>query len=133
MNGRTVKKIRKSLIGLRIPADEWGRCFRRAKKRYKKNPESPVIIEFGKRKKGEPLKKFRERRKICNHKKRLRLALRHIDMKCKKCNSEDLQVVQSGPQYKLFCNDCLEFQKVLNPSEAKKFLQLKAYEKNPNK
>jgi len=46
-------------------------------------------------------------------------------MKCKKCNSENLELVISGPHYKLICADCLEFQKFLSKTHAKNFVALK--------
>ena len=45
-------------------------------------------------------------------------------MKCKKCNSENLAIVKSGPGQKLVCVDCLAYQKFLSKSEAKIFMQL---------
>lgn len=45
-------------------------------------------------------------------------------MKCKKCNSENLEIVKSGPHNKLVCKDCLAFQKFLNKAQAKTFEQL---------
>ncbi len=47
-------------------------------------------------------------------------------MKCKKCKSENLQVVKSGPHNKLICIDCLAFQKFLSASELKIFKELQA-------
>jgi len=38
-------------------------------------------------------------------------------MKCIKCQSENLHVIQSGPHYKLVCTDCLTFQKFLSKTE----------------
>jgi 2-keto-3-deoxy-galactonokinase len=46
-------------------------------------------------------------------------------MKCKKCNSEDLTIILSGPHQKLVCCDCLTFQKFLTVKEAKIFLAVK--------
>ena len=45
-------------------------------------------------------------------------------MKCKKCSSENLELVISGPHTKLVCADCLAFQKFLTKAEAKTFEQL---------
>lgn len=50
-------------------------------------------------------------------------------MKCKKCGSENLEVVTSGPHKKLVCVDCLAFQKFLSSSEVKTFEQLKRLKK----
>ena len=50
-------------------------------------------------------------------------------MKCKKCKSENLQVVKSGPHNKLVCIDCLAFQKFLSASELKIFKELQATNK----
>jgi len=47
-------------------------------------------------------------------------------MKCKKCDSENLIIVESGPHNKLICVDCLAFQKFLSKKDAKTFEQLKA-------
>lgn len=47
-------------------------------------------------------------------------------MKCKKCDSENLGIVKSGPHNKLVCKDCLTFQKFLNAADAKTFNQLHA-------
>ena len=46
-------------------------------------------------------------------------------MKCKKCNSENLEIVISGLHKKLICADCLSFQKFLPKNLAKNFEQLK--------
>lgn len=48
-------------------------------------------------------------------------------MKCKKCSSENLQVVVSGPHNKLICADCFAFQKFLTKADAKTFEQLIIY------
>ena len=45
-------------------------------------------------------------------------------MKCKKCGSSDLVVVDSGPHKKLICNECLGFQKFLPHGQAKGFEQI---------
>ena len=50
-------------------------------------------------------------------------------MKCKKCESDNLQVVKSGPHDKLVCVDCFAFQKFLSASELKVFAELKAANK----
>jgi len=50
-------------------------------------------------------------------------------MKCKKCNSENLTIVKSGPHQKLVCSDCLAFQKFLSQEDAKTFNQLQALKK----
>ena len=49
-------------------------------------------------------------------------------MKCKKCGSTNLDIVESGPHQKLVCCDCLAYQKFLSKAKAKTFKQLK--EKN---
>jgi len=49
-------------------------------------------------------------------------------MKCIKCGSTNLDVVESGPHQKLVCCDCLAYQKFLSKAKAKTFKQLK--EKN---
>ena len=46
-------------------------------------------------------------------------------MKCKKCGSENLDLVDSGPHKKLVCVDCLTFQKFLSTKEVEIFEQLK--------
>lgn len=46
-------------------------------------------------------------------------------MKCKKCGSKELEIVQSGPHNKLVCQDCLAFQKFLSGSDLDVFLALK--------
>jgi len=51
-------------------------------------------------------------------------------MKCKKCGSDNLDVVVSGPHNKLVCKDCLAFQKFLSTEDAKTFEQLKEKEDN---
>ena len=53
-------------------------------------------------------------------------------MKCKKCNSENLGVVKSGPHHKLVCIDCLAFQKFLPAREFKVFMELQAANKSLN-
>jgi len=45
-------------------------------------------------------------------------------MKCKKCGSENLQVILSGPHNKLVCNDCLAFQKFLSKPDTTTFMAL---------
>lgn len=45
-------------------------------------------------------------------------------MKCKKCNSEKLAIIEAGPHQKLVCKDCLAFQKFLSKGEAEVFKQL---------
>jgi|GEM_PF-2873433 len=47
-------------------------------------------------------------------------------MKCKKCQSENLKIIESGPHKKLVCGDCLSFQKFLSKAEANTFLQLQS-------
>jgi len=47
-------------------------------------------------------------------------------MKCKKCNSSNLEIVESGPHQKLVCADCLTFQKFLSKADAKTFRQVQA-------
>jgi len=46
-------------------------------------------------------------------------------MKCKKCGSTNLDIVESGQHQKLVCCDCLAYQKFLNKSQTKTFKQLK--------
>ena len=45
-------------------------------------------------------------------------------MKCKKCKSEDLRVISSGPHHKLVCLNCLAFRKFLSAPELKTFNSL---------
>lgn len=45
-------------------------------------------------------------------------------MKCKKCGSEKLKIVQAGPHQKLVCTECLAFQKFLSKKDADTFMQL---------
>lgn len=45
-------------------------------------------------------------------------------MKCKKCGSNNLQIVWVGPHKKLVCVDCLTYQKFLSKAEYKIFNQL---------
>ena len=47
-------------------------------------------------------------------------------MKCNKCDSENLVIVDSGPHKKLVCADCLVFQKFLSKKDAKTFEQIRA-------
>ena len=47
------------------------------------------------------------------------------ELKCPKCNSNNLEVIDSGPHKKLICIDCLAFVKFLKSSEYKTFKQLK--------
>lgn len=42
-------------------------------------------------------------------------------MRCKKCSSKNLQIVNVGPHKKLVCADCLTYQKFISKSEAKTF------------
>ena len=42
-------------------------------------------------------------------------------MKCKKCESENLAIVVSGPHQKLVCADCLAFVKFLSAKDANTF------------
>ena len=46
-------------------------------------------------------------------------------MKCLKCGSVNLVIVESGPHKKLVCKDCLAFVRFLNKAQAKTFTQLK--------
>ena len=46
-------------------------------------------------------------------------------MKCKKCNSENLKIVTSGPHYKLVCANCLAYQKFLSKQEVIIFNQIR--------
>ena len=50
-------------------------------------------------------------------------------MKCKKCGSENLAIVKSGPHQKLVCKDCLTFQKFLSQKDAETFNQIQALTK----
>lgn len=53
-------------------------------------------------------------------------------MKCVKCHSGNLAIVQSGPHKKLVCRDCLSFQKFLSKAAAKVFEALhKSQEVSP--
>ena len=45
-------------------------------------------------------------------------------MKCKKCESENLVVVEAGPQKKLLCVDCNTFVKFLSAPEYRNFKQI---------
>lgn len=45
-------------------------------------------------------------------------------MKCLKCKSTNLKVIESGPHYKLVCADCLTFQKFISRSDKKVFDKL---------
>ena len=47
-------------------------------------------------------------------------------MKCKKCQSEKLLIVRSGPHKKLVCKDCLGFIKFLSNADVKVFKQIQA-------
>lgn len=51
-------------------------------------------------------------------------------MKCKECESPNLQVVKSGPHNKLVCADCLAFQKFLSAKDLKTFNQLHRTQNN---
>ncbi len=46
-------------------------------------------------------------------------------MECAKCQSKNLDVVNSGPHHKLVCTDCFSFVKFLKKGEAKNFIALK--------
>lgn len=46
-------------------------------------------------------------------------------MVCKKCGSENLTVITSGPHYKLICEDCLTFQTFLKITQATDFMKIK--------
>jgi uncharacterized Zn finger protein len=50
-------------------------------------------------------------------------------MKCKKCSSENLVLLEAGPHLKLVCKDCLTFQKFLSKKEAKIFTEIENLEK----
>jgi len=50
-------------------------------------------------------------------------------MKCKKCESENLKIIESGPHNKLVCGDCLAFQKFLSKKDAQIFEQTMREEK----
>lgn len=38
-------------------------------------------------------------------------------MNCKKCNSDNLSIVKSGPHNKLICSECNSFQKFLSKED----------------
>ncbi len=46
-------------------------------------------------------------------------------MKCKKCNSTNLKIIESGPHNKLICEDCLAFQKFLTKQDKNAFNSIK--------
>lgn len=46
-------------------------------------------------------------------------------MKCKKCGSENLTIVQVACHKKLVCADCLAYQKFLSKREAETFEQIR--------
>ena len=46
-----------------------------------------------------------------------------IPTKCIQCSSERLAVVNSGPHKKLYCVNCLAFQKFLSKEDCKVFLE----------
>ena len=54
-------------------------------------------------------------------------------MKCRKCRSENLIIVPSGPGLKLVCEDCLAYQKFLSKSDAKTFEQIKKAKRKPQR
>lgn len=47
-----------------------------------------------------------------------------MPLKCKKCNSTDLQVKDNGPHKELFCAECLAFQRFLSKKEANRMCYL---------
>jgi len=72
MNRRVAKQIRKEIDSLNFDEKKSNHIYRKAKKTHNKNKPKPIVIQFGKRHKGESLKDFRERRKKSLKKKRLR-------------------------------------------------------------
>lgn len=46
-------------------------------------------------------------------------------MKCSKCGSKNLDIIEKGPHKKLVCEDCFEFQKFLKKGETENFKELK--------
>jgi len=46
-------------------------------------------------------------------------------MKCKKCKSTNLKIIESGPHNKLVCEDCLTFQKFLTKQDKNTFNSIK--------
>lgn len=50
-------------------------------------------------------------------------------MQCKKCGSENLRIVRSGPHNKLVCADCLAFQTFLKEKDAKTFEAIRLLDK----
>ena len=46
-------------------------------------------------------------------------------MKCVKCGSNNLIIVDSGPHHKLVCANCMAYQKFLSAGDAKTFKQIK--------
>ena len=53
-------------------------------------------------------------------------------MECKKCGSENLVIVKSGPHQKLVCGDCLAYQKFLSRGEATTWRKLEELERLTN-
>jgi|WetSurSiteA1Bulk_404760.scaffolds.fasta_scaffold20083_3 hypothetical protein len=47
-------------------------------------------------------------------------------MQCNRCESKNVDVIESGPHKKLVCQDCYSFIKFLSAAEYKIFLSLKA-------
>ena len=76
MNGRVAKKIAKELSSLALDEkydlDEktYKRVYRRTKRMHNKVESPPLVIQLGKRHKGESLEDFRKRRRKINKRKR---------------------------------------------------------------
>ena len=47
-------------------------------------------------------------------------------MRCNRCESNNVAVLESGPHKKLVCQDCYSFIKFLSAAEYKIYLSLKA-------
>jgi late competence protein required for DNA uptake (superfamily II DNA/RNA helicase) len=48
------------------------------------------------------------------------------NMRCNRCESDNVAVLESGPHKKLVCQDCYSFIKFLSAAEYKIFLAIKA-------
>ena len=51
-------------------------------------------------------------------------------MKCKKCSSDDLVIVDSGPHSKVICGECWTFQKFIPKNIADNLHQIKISQAN---
>jgi len=52
------------------------------------------------------------------------------EVKCKKCSSENLEIIDNGPHKELVCVDCMAFQKFISQKETIRFRKIEKIRKS---